>query len=172
MILRSGPAALLPLLAGLLAACGTRPAAGTLAASWVGADTGALSGRPVVTWCRDGRRLEVTLVREDLGIGLVLYPADSLGAGQYPAFDPGADTVRRPSAAAALRWFTEQAIEGFQSDSGALVLEPAGPGYSARFEFRLHSLDDAKQLRLSGTLTQLVPGACPADSLPAAGPTG
>jgi len=161
--------ALLPCIAvGLLLACGDGQ--GNLTASWFGPDTGKVSGRPAAVWCRDERRLEVTLVKDDLGIGLVLYPADSLAPGKFPFFDPGADTIIRPAAAAAIRWFTEQAIEGYQTDSGGLVLEQSRGRYSGSFGFRLHSLDGAKLVRLTGTLAGVTPGPCPSDSLPAPGP--
>ncbi len=166
------PAAALAALAALLTACGGSPREGQLTASWIGADTGKVSAPVAVAWCRDARRLELTLVQDDFGIGLVLYPADTALTGEFPAFDPGADTVVRPSAAAAIRWFTEQAIEGYQSDSGALVLEEKGPRLSGSFGFRLRALDGLKKVRLTGTLSDLAPGACPSDSLPTGGPTG
>lgn len=172
MKLSPGIAAVLPALAALLAACDAPAGEGRLSAAWIGADTGEVSAPAAAVWCRDANRLEVTLVQEDLGIGFVLYPADTGLAGEFPAFDPGADTVVRPSAAAAVRWFTEQAIEGYQSDSGTMILEGSAPRLSGRFGFRLRSLDGLKKVRLTGTLTELVPGPCQSDSLPAAGPTG
>lgn len=172
MTLTHSHAAALPVLAALLAACGASPGEGELSASWTGADTGKVSAPPTAVWCRDANRLEVTLVQGDLGVGLVLYPADSQLAGEYPAFDPGADTVARPSAAAAVRWFTEQAIEGYQSDSGAIALDAEGPRLSGRFGFRLRSLDGLKKVRLTGTLKEMVPGPCQSDSLPTTGLTG
>lgn len=170
MILASRHSPLLIGLAGSLIACAEASGEGQLTASWIGDDTGKVAARSAAVWCGDTRRLEVTLVQDDLGIGLVLYPADTLAAGEFLAFDPGADTVTRPSAAAAVRWFTEQAIEGYQSDSGRVVLEEAEGRFSGNFGFRLHSLDDAKILRLTGTLAGIVPGACHSDSLPAGGP--
>lgn len=166
------PSVFLLCLVGPLIACDKASGEGRLTASWNGADTGKVAARPAAVWCQDARRLEVTLVRDDLGIGLVLYPADTLAPGEFPAFDPGADTVTRPSAAAALRWFSEQAIEGYQSDSGLVVLEEAEGRFSGSFGFRLHSLDDAKILWLTGSLAGIAPGACRSDSLPASGPQG
>jgi hypothetical protein len=172
MKLSSSVTAVLPVLAALLAACSDAAGEGQLSAAWIGADTGEVSAPATAVWCRDGNRLEVTMVQEDLGIGFVLYPADTLFPGEFPAFDPGADTVVRPSVAAAIRWFTEQAIEGYQSDSGTMVVEQTESRLSGRFGFRLRALDGLKQVRLTGTLTKLVPGVCQSDSLPAAGPTG
>lgn len=171
MKLSPGPAAVLPALA-LLAACGAPAGEGRLRAAWIGADTGEVSAPATVVWCRDASRLEVTMVREDLGIGFVLYPADTLLTGEFPAFDPGADTVVRPSAAAAVRYFTEQAIAGYQSDSGTITLEAQGSRLSGSFGFRLRALDNLNKLRLTGTLTGMVPGPCQSDSLPTVRPTG
>ncbi len=172
MTLRLHPAAVPAALAALLAACGASAGKGELSASWIGADTGKVSASPVTVWCRDAQRLEVTLVQDDFGIGFVLYPVDTLLAGEFPVFNPGTDTVVRPAVAAAVRWFTEQAIDGYRSDSGAMVLETTGARLSARFGFRLQSLDGAKRIRLTGTLKEILPGACPSDSLPSAVPTG
>ncbi len=163
--------AALPVLAGLLGACGAQPGEGNLSASWIGTDTGEVSTAANTVWCRDPRRLEVTAIDGDLGLGMVLYPSDTALPGQFKGFDPGADTVIRPAAAAALRWFTEQNIEGYQSDSGGVTLEAQGQRLSGQFRFRLRSLDRNKIVRLTGTLDGLTPGVCQSDSLPG-GPTG
>ena len=65
-------------------------------------------------------------MRQDQGFGLVLYPVGELAPGSYPAFDPGIDTVQRPGVSAAARWFTDQDMAGFQSDSGSLELQRSG----------------------------------------------
>ena len=129
------------LVVGLFLAC-TGPAGGArLEARWVGSDTGAFAGTPKVTWCGSIQRLEVTAVDgNDAGVGLALYPLKELRPGRYDAFDPGIDSVHRPGVAAASRWFTEQAVKGFQSDSGDLELERSGTTFSARFGFRMRSL--------------------------------
>jgi hypothetical protein len=163
--------AMLPALAGLLAACGAPSGGGNITASWIGTDTGEVSAAANTVWCRDPRRLEVTAIDGDLGLGLVLYPSDTALPGEFKGFDPGADTVIRPAAAAALRWFTEQAIEGYQSDSGGVTLEAEARRLSGQFRFRLRSLDRNKIVRLTGTLDGLTPGVCQSDSLPG-GPTG
>jgi hypothetical protein len=133
-------------------------------------DPRAYSGPARAFWCPGAGRLEVMSVNEDMGFGLVLYPEDSLVAGNYPSFDPGIDSVRRPGAAGVARWYTEQRIVGLQSDSGMLKLVRDGAKYDATFGFRLRSLDASDTTRVTGRASGLVPGACPADSLPSTAP--
>ncbi len=121
-------------------------------------------------WCPRSIRLEVTGLREDLGIGLVIYPVDSLVAGSYPAFDPGLDSSTRPGAAAAVRWFDEQTISGMQSDSGTVEVTPRGAGVDLSFAVRLRSLDGSDTIRMRGRATGLTPGPCPADSVTGTAP--
>ena len=120
---------------------------------------------------RPSARRRGTAVREDQGLGLALYPEQAIGPGSYPVFDPGIDTLTpRPGAAGALRWFTEQRLEAFQSDSGTVELTAAGEGFDARFGLRLVSLDRPETLRVTGTATGLVAGPCPVDSIPPTAP--
>lgn len=151
------------------------PQGARLEATWTSTDTSLAAGRLTAgaqaAWCAVAARLEVTGIREDQGIGLALYPADAIGAGSYPAFDPGIDTlIPRPGAAGALRWFTEQRLEAFQSDSGAVELTAAGEGFDARFGLRMVSLDRPETLRVTGTARGLVAGPCQVDSLPSTAP--
>lgn len=159
-------------LVGLVVSCNEGTGRSRVTATWTGADSGKVAAQPEVIWCQDDRRLVVTLVRDDLGVGLVLYPAESLAGGEYPAFDPGRDTIVRPSAAAGLRWFTEQAIVGYQSDSGGVVLVQDGPRFSGSFGFRLHSIDSPRRIHITGTLKGLTPEPCATDSLPPSRTTG
>jgi hypothetical protein len=162
------------LLAGLLLACESAgPGGGRLEARWIGSDTGNFSGTPRVAWCGSVRRLELTAVDgNDGGVGLVLYPAAELRPGRYEAFDPGIDSVRRPGTTAAARFFTEQAVKGFQSDSGGLDLERSGTSFGATFGFRMRSLEGRDTVRLTGRFRGAVPGRCPGDTTAADTATG
>jgi hypothetical protein len=141
-----------------------------LTATWTGADTGKISARAAASWCPVAGRLEVNAVHGDVGFGLVLYPVSDLAAGAYPAFDPGIDSAHRPGASAAARWFTEQNIVGYQSDSGSVELTRQDDRLQLKFGFRLRSLDGKDTLVAEGRAARLVPGACPADSVPNAAP--
>ncbi len=128
------------------------------------------SGPIEARWCRGARHLEVTSVQEDVGFGLVLYPTDSLTPGHYPAFDPGIDTARRPSASGAGRWFTEQKLLGLQSDSGGVDLFRDGDRLRARFGFRMRSLEGSDTIRVTGEVQGITRGRCPGDSVPGTTP--
>jgi hypothetical protein len=159
-------AALLPWSAG----CEKVAGGPRLNAAWIGSDTGKISAPAAASWCPVAGRLEVKAVKGDMGFGLVLYPVSDLAAGTYPAFDPGVDSVRRPGAAAAARWFTEQDIVGYQSDSGSVELTREDERLQLRFGFRLRSLDGEKIVVAEGRAASLEPGPCPADSVPNAAP--
>jgi hypothetical protein len=141
-----------------------------LTARWIGSDTGRISAPATASWCPLAGRLEVKAVSGDLGFGLVLYPVGDLAAGSYPAFDPGIDSVHRPGASAALRWYTQQLVVGFQSDSGSVQLTGKDL-LDLRFGFRLRSLDGKDTLVTQGRAANLQRGTCPADSVPNAAPT-
>lgn len=164
---------LLPLTAGLLALAGCRhdtssaPAEGrgSFSASWVGSDTGKLSGTPRAALCRDGNLLEILVSKGDVGVGLVVYPEKDLAGGNYPAFDPQ-DSVVRPGVAAAARWFTERDIRAFQSDFGALNLVQRGEAWSGGFGLHLRRVGaDSDSIVLSGQFKGVVPGPCGSDSV-------
>ena len=168
-VFRIRPLALLTI--GLCVACHGVGGGARLDARWIGSDTGAFAGTPKVTWCGSIQRLELTAVDEnDGGVGLAIYPPKELRPGHYAAFDPGIDSVHRPGAAAASRFFTEQAVKGFQSDSGGLDLERNGVTFSAKFGFRMRSLEGKDTVRLTGRFRDAVPGRCPGDSTTADGP--
>lgn len=158
---------------GLLAFAGCRsdtsgaPAEGrgSFSASWVGSDTGKLSGTPRAALCREGNLLEILVSKGDVGVGLVLYPEKELAAGNYRAFHPQ-DSVLRPGVAAAARWFTERDIRAFQSDWGSLHLAQAGGAYSGGFGLRLRRVGaDTDSIMLSGQFKGVVPGPCGSDSV-------
>ncbi|MBK8003510.1 MAG: hypothetical protein IPK12_06070 [Gemmatimonadetes bacterium] len=149
-----------------------RPSAGpsgTLTATWSGPDTlaGQLNAPARGGWCAGTGRLDVIATRDDQAVGLAIFPVDSLQPGEYAVFDPGIDTARRPAVAGAARWYTDAAIVGYQSDSGQFTLSrDAKGGLGAEFGFRLVDLTREDTIRLTGTMTGLVPGGCEDDSLP------
>jgi hypothetical protein len=91
---------------------------------WTGADTASFSARAVAEWCAPRHLLEIRAVAGDTGVGIALYPPDTVEAGRYPIRRPDvADTIVPPSAAVALRWFSQTMVMGFQGDSGSVILE-------------------------------------------------
>jgi hypothetical protein len=153
------------------AACARGGDGSRLNASWTGSDTGEISASPTAIWCPVASRLEVKAEREDVGFGLVLYPRGDLQAGDYRVFDPGIDTVHRPGASGAARWFSEREIMGFQTDSGSVGLTRNNGRVALTFRFRMRSLDGKDIIRAAGQATGLIPGACPVDSVPNTAPT-
>ena len=155
---------LLLLLPGPIAGCQPSATGGSLTADWVGLDTGRVEAAPRAIWCVGDQRLELTAEQGDAGVGLALYPLDSLVSGEYPAFDQGADTIHRPGVAAGVRWFTESAVRGYQGDSGGLTLTREGERMAGRFSFRLRSLEGSDTVRMTGQFSGARAGACPADT--------
>jgi hypothetical protein len=130
---------------------------GRLEARWVGPDTGQVSAPATAEWCAQRRLLEIRAVHSDTGVGLVLYPLDSIEADTYRVVrGAGADSLA-PSAAVALRLFAPTAIKGYQGDSGNVVLKRSGSGeLSGTIEARSRSVLDGKLLRISGDFRDLV----------------
>ena len=149
---------------------------------WTGADTASFSARAVAEWCAPRHLLEIRAVAGDTGVGIALYPPDTVDAGRYPIRRPDvADTIVPPSAAVALRWFSQTTVMGFQGDSGSVILERRPDGtLGGRFTAGARPLVTGTRLRASGTLDGLrvvaAPSDCagrpPADSAKAAQPSG
>jgi len=140
---------------------------------WTGADTGRLAGTAVAEWCTEPPRLEITALQGDTGIGIVLYPTDTVRADSYPVLPPERADSTRPAAAVALRWFGETAVKGFKGDSGSVIVAPSpGRRLSGRFSAGLQSATDTSRLRATGSFRQLtvVPPARGCPPRPAAQP--
>jgi hypothetical protein len=158
----SGPKAwpILLLATAFTAAClgsGSGENAGArLEVEWSGAASAKLVGGATAEWCDSLRLLQLQTLRGDTGIALAIYPVNQFEAGRFPVVPPArADSVR-PAAAVALRWFAETSIQGFQGDSGQVVVERAGPGgYAGTFEARAHSVTDSASLTIRGSFRGL-----------------
>lgn len=176
---RSSPSYLLrpvlvaTVMAVTLAACDRARPGPRFTVEWVASDSGhggTFDAPATARWCAVAERLEVQAIRDDRAFGLVVYPESVLVPGEYAVFDPGVDTVHRPSAVAAARWFTDQSVAGFQSDSGVVEILEAGPTVRMRFGLRLRSLTGQDTLRAEGQAVRLAPEGCPADSVPTSAP--
>ena len=157
-------AVVLAVVVSFLIACDGRGS--RLRASWDGPKAGKLRAPATASWCPRAGRLEIQSVQDDAGIALVIYPAESLRAARYEAFDPGLYSMQRPGSAAAARWFTEQEVRGYQSDSGWADLTRDGENYVVRFGYRMIAANRVDTLRLSGQVSAFLPGACPLDRAP------
>jgi hypothetical protein len=139
----------------LLVACGTsssqRGQSGRLEARWTGADTGRISASASAEWCADRQFLEIRAVQGDTALGLALYSLDTIASDSYQVVEPHrADSVP-PSAGVALRLFSQMIIEGYQGDSGAVILKRSRSGQlSGTLSARARSVLNGKQIRLNG----------------------
>ena len=156
------------LLAGALG-CSSAPrggAEGHLSVRWTGPDTAAFSSRAVAEWCASLHLLEIRAVAGDSGMGLALYPADTIEPGTYPVRRPDvADTTRPPAASVALRWFSKTTIMGYQADTGRVTVERTPDGSLAgRFTIGARPLVTGARLNATGTFEDLrivtAPAAC------------
>jgi hypothetical protein len=133
------------------------PAEGHLAVRWTGPDTAAFSSSAVAEWCASLHLLEIRAVAGDTGMGIVLYPADTITPGVFPVRRPDvADTTRPPSAAVALRWFSKTMIMGYQGDTGRVTVERTPDGTIAgRFAIGARPLVTGARLSATGTFDGL-----------------
>jgi hypothetical protein len=116
----------------LLAGCRLMPQrtaeAGHLEAKWSGTDGGKISAPASAEWCAARRLLEIRAVQGDTGIALALYPKDTLVAGRYRVMAPIKAESLPPAAGIGLRWFTQNAVKGFQGDTGTVFLDRSPSG--------------------------------------------
>jgi hypothetical protein len=132
---------------------------------WTGADTASFSASAVAEWCASLHLLEIRAVAGDTGVGIALYPPDTIDAGRYPIRRPDvADTALPPSAALALRWFSRTTVMGFQGDSGSLMLERRPDGtLGGRFTAGARPLVTGAPLHATGTFDGLRVVTAPRD---------
>jgi hypothetical protein len=150
------------------AGCGSKaeaPHGPRVSVRWTGADTAAFSARAVAEWCAPLHLLEIRAVAGDTGVGIALYPPDTVDAGMYPIRRPdAADTARERSAAVALRWFSKTTVMGFQGDSGSLVLERRpDASWGGRFTARARPLVTGARLHVTGIFDGLRVVPAPSD---------
>ena len=127
------------------------PSAGRLQAKWAGSDSGKLNAEARATWCAPGRLLEVIGVDSDAGMGLAIYPSDSLSDGEFPVTDPRHDSLSRPRTAVGIRWVTETQIKGYQGDSGGLKLSWRGGKLDGTLDAKLHAAATPETIRVTAS---------------------
>lgn len=129
---------------------------GHLEVSWVGTDTGRISGSALAEWCEERRRLEIRAIAGDTGLALAVFPGVVLSPDSYRVVIPVGKDTAAPSARVALRWFGKTAIKGFRGDSGAVVLESTDSGQlSGHLAARASSVSNSDRVTLSGEFENL-----------------
>jgi hypothetical protein len=130
--------------------------AGHLKAEWIGADRGRISAPATAEWCGERRLVEIRAIQGDTGFALALYPKDTLITGRYPVMDPLKAESLPPAAGIALRWFTQNAVKGFQGDTGTVFLDRSGSGeLGGSVSGSAHSVSDTQRVRFKGTFEAL-----------------
>lgn len=115
------------LVGALLAACAPDPA-GTLQLTWRGPQSGSLRSTATAVWCVTEGRLELLAADHDTAFGLALWPrvlvrAESVKVIRRDTTDTMGLEGNRPAAALALRIPSPAVVDGWRSDSGALIIE-------------------------------------------------
>jgi hypothetical protein len=124
---------------------------GTVDLSWTGSDTGRVALTGTAHWCAQDTSLEIIAQKGDSGIGLVLYPVDSLTTGALPMSLP-TDSVSRPRSGLALRSFGETLITGFYSQAGTANVTSIRP-LGGSLQASLKSVVDGSQIQVKGTFS-------------------
>jgi hypothetical protein len=107
-------------------------------------------------WCEQRRALEIRAVAGDTGLGLVLYPVDTIDADSYRIVIPDAADTLPPAASVALRVFSTNTIQGYQGDSGTVALERGENGeLSGVIEARARSVVNGQLVTVTGKLRDL-----------------
>jgi hypothetical protein len=134
-----------------------RPAqGGHLEATWSGPDQGKISAPANAEWCPDRRLLQIRAVQGDTGIAFALYPKDTLLPGRYRVVDPPRAESLPPAAGVALRWFTQNAVKGFQGDTGTVFLDRSPSGeLGGSVTAGARSVVDTQRVTVRGTFQGL-----------------
>ena len=146
--------------AGCLAGCPAdvrpaRPGRG-LEARWTGSEAAAFHAPATADWCDSLNLLEIVAMSGDTGIAIAIYPRESLATGAYPVRPPAAADSTPPASAIGLRWFSQTAVRGYQSDSGTLALARGADGtLSGRFTAAAHPVTGKGPLSITGSFAGL-----------------
>ena len=119
--------AALPVMAIVFAVrrCNPLDRSGTLTARWTTpTDTASVTMPVTGTWCVGPGRLDLRAAAGDTGLGLAIYPTDSIAlAGTYPILAPDGQCRCARARPSALRWMSKVLVQGWWGDSGSVTLE-------------------------------------------------
>jgi hypothetical protein len=123
-------------------------------------------------WCARDTLLEIIAQRNDSGVGLALFARDSLRVEGYPVFQSSMFAPWRPQATAAVRLLTPNALKGFESASGQVIVTEGGSRHaSGTLDLRAKLATGADSLHLTGRFDQLTilpaPASCGRANKPA-----
>jgi hypothetical protein len=130
---------------------------GHLDVQWTGSNPGKISGVATAAWCAPRRLLEIRAIQGDTGIGLAIYPVETIAAASYRVLDPAKAESLPPAAGVALRWLTQTSVQGFQADSGTVKLKRSASGLlSGTLSAHARSVADTQRIAVSGRFKDLV----------------
>ena len=130
-----------------------------LRARWSGADTSVFETRATAELCDTLRLIEIRAISGDTGLALALYDSGAVRPGTMPIRVPSHSDSSLPRAALALRWFSRTAVQGFQGDSGEVVLRPGGARtLSGTFHATARAISGAGRLKVEGSFDELPVG--------------
>ena len=122
-----------------------------LAVRWTGADTAAFSAPATAERCDTLHLIEIRAISGDTGVGIALYDSGTTRPGSYAIRLPERADSEAPAAALALRWFSKTAVQGYQGDSGEVVLRASADVLSGTFRARAHAINSATKLEVTGS---------------------
>lgn len=125
---------------------------GRIEVTWTGAEKGTMTAPAEALWCSAARTVQLTAVQGDTGVGIMIYPAESLVVGKYPIVEPADARTRPPAASVGLRLINQTAVSGYQGRAGAVVMERVEGGrMSGHFEATARTATGAVgTIRLTG----------------------
>jgi hypothetical protein len=119
---------------------------------WTGADTAGFAAPATVEWCDSLNLLETRAVAGDAGVELALYRRGGISPGSYPIRRPDTAATAQPAAAIGLRWFSETAVQGYQSSDGEVSVQRApGGAVAGRFTAKASAVGGSGRLELAGS---------------------
>jgi len=128
-----------------------------LEVSWTGKDSASIAGTATARWCGLLRVLEVRLVRGDTGVAVAIYPVRTPAPAAYRVMAPAKAESLPPAAAIAVRWLGQSVVQGFQGESGQVVLQRSSAGFfSGRLKARARSVVDTQHITLNGSFRDLI----------------
>ena len=141
---------------GCPADAGQTPAGPRLEVRWTGSEAATFHAPATAAWCDSLNLLEIVGLSGDTGLAIAIYPREGIATGAYPVRPPAAADSMPPSSAIGLRWFSQTAVRGFQSDSGKLSLTRAADGsLSGQFRAAAHPVTGKGPLTLTGSFSGL-----------------
>ena len=130
-------------------------APGSLSVSWAGKYDGRFRVEAEGTWCSRDSMLQIAGIRGDTGVGLALFVPDTVRPVPHPVISPAVVVDWRPLAFAAVRWFGESDVVGFEASGGVITVTAVDSGVTGTVDVRLRAPNGIDTLHLTGGFTRI-----------------